>query len=73
MKDIKNQLIKRHVLRLAHDARGEGVLGKVVVLAMVLTAGVAAMQTVGNSQEHKSQELGSHIGGLAHGGGGGGR
>jgi hypothetical protein len=54
--------------RLIDDARGEGVIGKVVVLAMVLTAGAAAMNTVGNAQDNKSQELGGHIGGLASGG-----
>jgi hypothetical protein len=60
--------LRQRVARLVDDARGEGVLGKGVVLAMVLTAGVAAMKTVGNANQNKSQELGGHIGGLARGG-----
>jgi hypothetical protein len=63
MNQIKN--IARH---LVNDTRGEGVIGKVVVLAMVLTAGVAAMNTVGTATESKSNDLGGLVGGLAHGG-----
>jgi hypothetical protein len=60
--------IKNIARKLGSDTRGEGVIGKVVVLAMVLTAGVAAMNTVGNATEGKSNDLGGLVGGLAHGG-----
>jgi hypothetical protein len=69
MNQIKNIVSKLSTLStLKSDTRGEGVIGKVVVLAMVLTAGVAAMQTVGSATEGKSSELGGLVGGLAHGG-----